>query len=115
SLGRELYLSCMTHCVAVVGNSSSGLYEAPSFGVPTVNIGDRQAGRITASSVIDVAPQSDRISSAIQRALKMGGEAVENPYGDGNTSLRIISILDQITDYRALTRKSFNDSGNTNV
>jgi UDP-hydrolysing UDP-N-acetyl-D-glucosamine 2-epimerase len=115
SLGRELYLSCMTHCAAVIGNSSSGLYEAPSFGVPTVNIGDRQDGRIKASSVIDVAPRADRIGAAIQRALEMGDEAVENPYGDGNTAPRIISILDQITDYGALTRKSFHDLGNTNV
>ncbi len=69
SLGRELYLSCMAHAAAVVGNSSSGLYEAPSFGIPTVNIGHRQDGRLRATSVIDVKAEPNAILEAIRHAL----------------------------------------------
>lgn len=69
SLGMRTYLSAMSHADAVVGNSSSGLLEAPAFRVPTVNIGDRQKGRIRAASVIDCAPKADAIVEAIRTAL----------------------------------------------
>jgi UDP-N-acetylglucosamine 2-epimerase (non-hydrolysing)/GDP/UDP-N,N'-diacetylbacillosamine 2-epimerase (hydrolysing) len=69
SLGRLGYLSAMKHCAAVVGNSSSGIVEAPAMGVPTVNVGTRQQGRLKASSVIDCAEERTSIVEAITRAL----------------------------------------------
>lgn len=113
SLGRELYLSCMAHCAAVVGNSSSGLYEAPSLGVPTVNIGHRQNGRPRAASVIDVAAESGAILDAIGEALARGNQPTDNPYGDGNAVARIMAVLSQIDRFKDLTAKPFNDAGPT--
>lgn len=69
SLGRKRYYSALKHCVAVVGNSSSGLIEAPSFGIPTVNIGDRQCGRVQGNTVINCDPNAASISSALHKAL----------------------------------------------
>ena len=69
SLGQLRYLSLMAQVDAVVGNSSSGLYEAPSFGIPTVDIGERQRGRLAAASVIHCEPTRAAIAAAIDRAL----------------------------------------------
>jgi UDP-N-acetylglucosamine 2-epimerase len=81
----------------VVGNSSSGLIEAPSFRIPTVNIGDRQKGRIRAASVIDCPPERDAILAACREALsapfRAGLATVENPYGKGDAAERMISVL----------------------
>lgn len=110
SLGRELYLSCMSHCAAVVGNSSSGLYEAPSFSTPTVNIGHRQHGRARASSVIDVAAESAKIAAALRSALEQGKQPTKNPYGDGQAVERILSVLKEIDGFRTLTAKNFHDA-----
>lgn len=115
SLGRELYLSCMAHCAAVVGNSSSGLYEAPSFSVPTVNIGHRQDGRARATSVIDVASQSAKIVTALEQALALGKQPTENPYGDSQAIPRILSVLRSIGDFQSLMDKSFYDGGPDNA
>lgn len=97
SLGQLRYLSCLAAVDAVVGNSSSGLIEAPSFGIGTVNIGDRQAGRLKADSVIDCAPQRDAIRAAIQEALspafRARAAAVSNPYGNGGASVAIVDLL----------------------
>ena len=109
SLGRELYLSCMAHCAAVVGNSSSGLYEAPSFSVPTINIGHRQNGRVRATSVIDVPPKSGQILAALRRTLAQKKHLTENPYGDGHSVPRILSVLRGIGDFQCLTAKTFHD------
>ena len=109
SLGRELYLSCMAHCAAVVGNSSSGLYEAPSFSVPTINIGHRQDGRVRAASVIDATPKSAQILAALQQALARKKQPTENPYGDGCSVPRILSVLRGIGDFQGLIAKSFHD------
>lgn len=109
SLNRELYVSCMRACSAMVGNSSSGLYEAPSVGLPAVNVGDRQKGRVRAASVIDCAPEAGAIAAAIGRAFALGRPNVENPYGDGQSAPRIAAILGSITDYRALLKKRFHD------
>jgi UDP-N-acetylglucosamine 2-epimerase (non-hydrolysing) len=111
SLGRELYLSCMAHCAAVVGNSSSGLYEAPSFSTPTVNIGSRQDGRPRASSVIDVAADAAEMVAALQRALALGRQPTKNPYGDGRAVERILSVLQGIGDFQELKTKQFHDTG----
>jgi len=109
SLGQLRYLSLMAVVDAVVGNSSSGLYEAPSFGKPTVNIGDRQKGRLRASSVIDCVASAESIRTAIVRALATDCAGAMNPYGDGNSSVRIKDCLKQIVDPRTLLKKHFFD------
>ena len=107
ALGSRLYLNLMRHAAAVVGNSSSGLYEAPTLGTPTVDIGDRQQGRLKAASVISCASERGAIADAIGVALKRDKVPVENPYGTGDASRRIVEILRGFHDFRALTRKRF--------
>jgi UDP-N-acetylglucosamine 2-epimerase (non-hydrolysing)/GDP/UDP-N,N'-diacetylbacillosamine 2-epimerase (hydrolysing) len=107
SLGHLRYLSAMAVCDAVVGNSSSGLYEAPSFQKPTVNIGDRQKGRLKAISVIDCEPTADAIATALAQALRGAPEGVVNPYGDGHAAERIVGAIAQATDLKALLKKRF--------
>ena len=93
SLGAVKYLSALKYADMVIGNSSSGLVEVPSFKIPTVNIGDRQKGRLKAESVIDCAPSEISINQAIDlassEAFKKKCRTVENPYGDGDTSSRL--------------------------
>jgi len=110
SLGQQKYLSVMNQVDALVGNSSSGLYEAPSLRKPAVNIGDRQKGRLRAASVIDCAPTADAIERAIRAALRLDCSAVKNPYGDGNSAPRIVAALKAVADPRALVRKEFVDA-----
>lgn len=97
SLGVVRYLSAMKYCTMVIGNSSSGILEAPTFHIPTINIGDRQRGRIKAQSIIDCSPDKTSIIEAIQIAKKMIQQKkckdILNPYGDGNTSEKIVKIL----------------------
>lgn len=107
SLGQVRYLSAMSQVDAVVGNSSSGLYEAPSFGKPTVNIGDRQKGRLQAASVINCGQDASAIEKAILQALATDCSGTVNPYGDGNSSARIKSRLKQIAEPSALLKKHF--------
>ena len=109
SLGPLRYHSLLKVAAVVVGNSSSGLYEAPSFGVPAVNVGDRQLGRLRASSVIDVPPRRDTISAGIQTALSGDYRGTTNPYGDGKATPRIMAVLRALGDTRSLLRKRFND------
>ncbi len=112
SLGTHLYLSCITHADAVIGNSSSGLIEVPALSKPTVNIGDRQLGRLRASSVIDCPADTDAITDAIRQALSDPFQrqlaSIDHPYGRGNTSSQIIEIL-KTTDLASLTTKHFYD------
>ncbi|WP_305046892.1 UDP-N-acetylglucosamine 2-epimerase [Geoalkalibacter sp.] len=97
SLGQLRYLSALRLVDAVVGNSSSGIIEAPSLGVPTVNIGDRQKGRTRAASVIDCAPVAADILAACRLAftkeLKKIARTAENPYRQKNTAGRIAKII----------------------
>lgn len=109
SLGQQLYLSTLSQVDAVVGNSSSGLYEAPSFKIPTVNIGDRQKGRLQAVSVINCRPESGEIEKAVREAVTRDCSAVVNPYGNGGSAERIMVALKQIRDPRALLKKLFFD------
>jgi GDP/UDP-N,N'-diacetylbacillosamine 2-epimerase (hydrolysing) len=111
SLGNERYHALLGAVDAMVGNSSSGLYEAPSLGVPTVNVGDRQAGRLRAASVIDVAPEASAIRAGIDRALAGDWSKTVNPYGDGHATERIVGILRSITEPDALVRKPFHEVG----
>lgn len=107
SLGTQKYLSVMNQVDAIVGNSSSGILEAPSFRKPTVNIGDRQKGRPQASSVINCKTSTDEIIKAVRQALALDCSSAINPYGDGTASDKIIKILKSIQDYRALIKKRF--------
>lgn len=109
SLGSQRYFSALSYCDAVVGNSSSGLYEAPSFGIPTVNIGDRQDGRLRASSVLDCPAERLSIADTLSQALKLDCSMVTNPYGDGYSAERIVKVLASLQNPSALTRKKFQD------
>ncbi len=97
SLGQLKYLSALKYVNAVVGNSSSGIIEAPSFGVPTVNIGDRQAGRIKAESILDCNPETSQIVRTINKALSPEFSRlckhVRNPYYKKDTVERIYRTL----------------------
>ena len=99
SLGQLRYFSCLAQVDGVVGNSSSGLAEAPSFGVGTVNIGDRQKGRLKSQSIIDCAPNSKSILAALKKLysaeFKTNLAAAQNPYGNGGASESIVKILSQ--------------------
>lgn len=107
SLGSDVYLSMLREVDVVVGNSSSGLYEVPSFKKPTVNIGDRQKGRLFASSVINARPDGKDVIAAIARAFEMDCSDTVNPYGDGHASEKIVRILADVDDFQALLRKRF--------
>ncbi|CAN1212227.1 GDP/UDP-N,N'-diacetylbacillosamine 2-epimerase (Hydrolyzing) [Tumidithrix helvetica PCC 7403] len=109
SLGQLRYLSTISQVDAVVGNSSSGLYEVPSFCKPTVNIGDRQKGRLQATSIINCEPIAAEITKAIQAAFRMDCSQTANPYGDGNSATRIVQILQQIREPSQLLKKHFFD------
>lgn len=116
SLGRIRYLSALKYCTMVIGNSSSGLTEAPSFGIPTINIGDRQKGRLQATSVINCEPNKEDIKRAIEHALSNDfiiiAKNTNNLYGDGNTSSKIVEgikyfLINDVIDLK----KNFFDVG----
>lgn len=107
SLGQQKYLSLLKEVDAVVGNSSSGLYEAPSFKTPTVNIGHRQEGRLMASSVVNCDGDVDEIYRAILKALEMDVSDTVNPYGDGFAAPRIVELLATLKDPQSLIIKKF--------
>ncbi len=112
SLGLRRYLSAMKICDAVVGNSSSGILETPAFGVPTVNIGDRQKGRLRIRSIIDCAPDQGVIVAAIQKALdpqfRNSLQGMEYSCEQENTAGRIVEKIQQI-NLDGLLKKSFYD------
>jgi GDP/UDP-N,N'-diacetylbacillosamine 2-epimerase (hydrolysing) len=94
SLGQLRYLSAIQYMDAIVGNSSSGIIEGPAFNVPTVNIGDRQKGRIMGPTIFNCAPVKKEISKALNNALKFDKtQPHQHPYGEGNTSEKILGIL----------------------
>lgn len=99
SLGQLRYLSCMKMVDGVVGNSSSGLAEAPSLAVGTVNIGDRQLGRLQAASIINCSPSRESIMQAIRRLYDPDFQAslplTANPYGNGGASEKIAKVLQE--------------------
>lgn len=96
SLGRLRYHSLLALADAVIGNSSSGILEAPSFGLPTVNIGDRQAGRERAESVIDVPAETEAIIETIRTALIRGRQSFKNPYAKADTLSEVLQILKEV-------------------
>ncbi len=110
SLGLRRYLSAMNLCDAVIGNSSSGILEAPVFGVPTVNIGDRQKGRIRTPSIIDCEPDYESVVSAIQTALDAEFRAslfgMVHPCERENTATRIVDVI-RNTNLEGILKKPF--------
>ena len=111
-MGQLRYFSCVNQVDAVVGNSSSGLLEVPSFGKATINIGDRQLGRLRASSVIDCEPFSDDIVEAVRKIYSKNFQTelqlAVNPYGTGGAVNAIVQKLLNIP-YEDLLKKSFHD------
>jgi UDP-N-acetylglucosamine 2-epimerase (non-hydrolysing)/GDP/UDP-N,N'-diacetylbacillosamine 2-epimerase (hydrolysing) len=115
-LGHRRYLSCLKYFSVMVGNSSSGLTEAPSFRVPVINIGDRQRGRVRAANVIDVKCSRAAILRAIKQAISPSFRAslrgMRNPYDrfhDGRASERIKDVLKHVTLSDDLLSKHFHD------
>lgn len=110
SMGQKRYLSALKYATFVIGNSSSGIIEVPSFNIPTVNVGMRQYGREAASSVVHSQTSQSEIESSVVRALEMNKSmklaVVKNPYGGGNASQQILSIIRE-SDLK--TKKSFYD------
>lgn len=119
SMGQLRYLSAMKYASAVIGNSSSGIIEAPSFKVPTVNIGDRQKGRIQAESTINCEPTVESIKTAIQKALSEDfnkeNEETENPYGNGDVSKKVIQEIARTFENQLSLKKTFYDLRNEDV
>lgn len=113
SLGQLRYFSVLQYCVAVMGNSSSGIIEVPSFGIPTINIGDRQRGRIRAESVIDCGSNTQDIENALATALsaefRSKSKYVKNPYEGVRTSDRIIEIISDSLNKGINIKKRFYD------
>ena len=114
SLGDRLYLSLLRHADAMVGNSSSGLIEAPSFALPVVNVGGRQQGRLRGANVVDVGPDRDEILRSVQTALAPGFrrrlEGLPNPYGDGHAAARIVKVLREVAlDARLIQKREQGD------
>ena len=111
SLGQLRYLSTILYVDCVIGNSSSGIVEAPTFNIGTINIGNRQKGRIKSQSVIDCDPEEKSILKAIsilyskrfQKILKN----IENPYGNGRASKKIVSILKNESIPNSLKKKFY--------
>lgn len=112
SLGRLRYLSALQYVDAVIGNSSSGIVEAPSFKIASINIGSRQKGRIRAESTIDVEVNKQQIVNAIATiytdAFQERLQTVINPYGQGNSSAKLLSIVKSF-DLSMLMTKPFYD------
>ena len=119
SMGQRNYLSALKHVQMVVGNSSSGLIEAPSFKIPTVNIGDRQGGRVQGQTVIQCDPKKESILQALQKGFskefRTSVKLAVNPYGDGQTSPRIKNKLKEFLsgdeELSSLIKKDFYEIG----
>lgn len=113
SLGQLRYLSCLRYVDGVIGNSSSGLTEVPSFGKGTINIGDRQRGRLKAASVIDCLPTQQSIAAALQQLMSSAFQSalstVKNPYGEGGAAERIVAVLRDVS-LESILMKSFYDA-----
>lgn len=118
SLGQLRYLSALQFMDAVIGNSSSGLLETPSFKIATINVGDRQKGRLRAVSVIDCEPEREAISNALEKAFSKEFESVLsktfNPYGEGLASEKILAVIKQEIKTQQL-KKRFHDIGTSVV
>jgi UDP-hydrolysing UDP-N-acetyl-D-glucosamine 2-epimerase len=116
NLGSRRYLSLLRHAAAVVGNSSSGLYETPSLKIPAINVGSRQTGRLRAQNVIDVDFDMSAIVKAVRFVLEDDDYLARlaqcrNPYGDGHAAERTVDIVKRLRLGTALTAKWLPNSG----
>lgn len=93
SLGQRRYFSALRYMTAVIGNSSSGIIEVPSFGIPTLNIGDRQKGRIAADSVINCGYSTEEIKEGVDKVIEYGHKTIDNPYHKEGTCKAILRII----------------------
>lgn len=113
SLGQINYLSTVRYCAAVMGNSSSGIIEVPSFHIPTINIGDRQRGRVQSKTIVNCGYSSDEIKMALETALSPSFlkqcKEEANPYEKENTSDIIINKMEKFLDNFKTTKKTFFD------
>ena len=110
SLGVVRYLSLMRGAEFVLGNSSSGIIEAPAFKVPAINIGDRQRGRFQSESIINCEPDCKAIQKAMAQAMEMKTGIYDNPYGDGTTSEQIARIIKDFLENEPINlKKTFYD------
>ena len=114
SLGSQKYLSCLAYVDGVVGNSSSGIIEAPSFKIATVNIGDRQKGRLMANSIINCKFKKNEIKRSIEKIYSSKFQSqlknTINPYGEGGATEKIVKILKTVK-LKGLIKKPFYDLG----
>lgn len=106
SLGLKRYLSALKYAKAVVGNSSSGIIEVPSFGIPTLNIGDRQKGRLAADSVVNCGTSKEEILEGLEKVLHSEFQNIVNPYEGKNTTADILHVLKSYP-LEGLIQKSF--------
>jgi len=113
NLGTRLYFSLMKHAAAMAGNSSSGIIEAASLGLPVVNVGNRQRGRLHGKNVIDVPCEKGAILGAIKKAIsptfRESLKGLENPYGNGHAAELIVETLASVPLDRRLIVKRFVD------
>lgn len=116
SLGMKRYLSAVKYAEMVIGNSSSGLMEVPSMGVPTINIGNRQRGRVQGNSVLNCATDKEKICEAMRKAqteeMRNICSKKQNPYGSGNTSEKIVKFLLEYLEKDIDLKKRFYDIPN---
>lgn len=112
SLGQDNYLSLLSQVDGVIGNSSSGLTETPSFKKGTINIGSRQSGRLQAASIINCLPEEEHLTTALKKLFssdfKISLESVINPYGEGGASDKIVELL-RCVDLSGIIQKTFYD------
>lgn len=117
SLGQKRYLSALQYCSMVIGNSSSGIIEVPSFGIPTINIGDRQKGRVSAKSIIHCGDGKNEIREAVEKALSEEFQSdcrkVLNPYEGNETSKMIFTTIFEELNSGINIKKVFYDIGFT--
>ena len=93
SLGQRRYFSALKYMTAVIGNSSSGIIEVPSFGIPTLDIGDRQKGRIAADSVIHCGYSTDKIKEGLKKVVTYKAQMIDNPYYKKGTCDAILKVI----------------------
>lgn len=112
SLGQDRYISFMSYCASVIGNSSSGVVEAATLKKPVLDIGDRQKGRPRPENVVHVKSSATEIFKGYEKIKSKeylsGLDDIENPYGDGKTAERVVKLLDSL-DFNTLKRKRFVD------
>ena len=114
SLGIRRYVNLLRFSEGMIGNSSSGIIEAPAIGIPTVNIGNRQKGRLQAASILNCVPEKNEIIQAVRKSqtkeFKEQARNTENPYGDGNVSEKIVqTITEYLYEDRICLEKKFYD------